>query len=167
MNEQVTIFLDLDGVLITQWSELQPRKKWFKEFAKPFQPEGVKIINKIIEERETKIVLSSDWRYMFNEQMLADFFKYNNINQKPIPMPYDYRHEFTKKEGLLNYKELRRCKEIETYVNEYKVKEFIIFDDLELICFPNNFIKTEFPDGLTDIYRERIEKILKLRDLNK
>ena len=160
MTDKTIIFLDLDGVLITQWSELQPIETRFKEFAKPFQKQGVDIINQIIDEYNAEIVLSSDWRYVFNKQMLGEYFKMNEINQIPIPMPYDYRSEFRDKKSYPNYKELRRSKEIEMYVTEHKIKRFVIFDDLALMCFPDNFIKTEFSIGLTIEYKERVKTIL-------
>jgi len=157
----MTIFLDLDGVMITEWSDTQPKERLFEGFAKPFQPEAVAIINELIKTEKAKIVLSSDWRFMFRRDKLDEFFRFNNINKSPFPMPYDFRSHFLEKERMEKL-ERARSKEIETYVKEYELKKFIIFDDLKLTCFPEHFVNTEFRTGLTYDYRDAIAQICRL-----
>jgi len=143
------LFLDIDGVLITEWSNLQPRNAWFKDFAKPFSPESVEVINQIIEQFDLQIVLTSDWKYVFELKHLIEFFEFNNINAKPKLMPYDYRGEFRDRVKFPNYKELRRTKEISTYITEFRPSNFLIIDDLDLSSFGKNFVRTEPETGLT------------------
>jgi len=102
MKNKPVIFLDIDGVMITQWSEIQPRKTYFKDFAKPFSPESVDVLNYIIESANAEIVLSSDWRHVFNKEILEEFFNFNGIYSAPIPMPYDYHYDF---QEFSNHKE--------------------------------------------------------------
>jgi len=165
MENKPIIFLDIDGVMITQWSEKQPRKKYFKDFAKPFSPESVEVLNYIIETANIEIVLSSDWRHVFNEQMLEEFFNFNGIKIAPIPMPYDYVHEFRDLNKYPNRKELKRSKEISTYVKEYKLEHFVIIDDMKLECFPEHFVQTQSDVGLLLKHKEQIINILKRKYL--
>jgi len=154
------IFLDLDGVLITNWSDQQPIEKRFKQFGKPFNPEGVEVIKHIIDNFDAVIVLTSDWRYIFNQNQLIEYFAYNNVFAKLTPMPYDYRIDFRDKTQYPNYKELRRSKEIQVYVEEYKPNNFVIIDDMDLVCYQNKFVKTNTVTGLNKSDLPKILSIL-------
>jgi len=167
MQNKPVIFLDIDGVLITNWSEYQAKKTWFKNFVKPFNPISVEVLNFIIETFEAEIVLTSDWRHVFNEKMQEEFFNFNGINYAPKLMPYDYVHEFKDVNKFPNRRELKRSKEIETYVKEYKLSRFVIIDDMNIYCFPNHFVQTISDNGLEIKHKQIISEILKQDYLEK
>lgn len=122
------IFLDIDGVLNT----LETFKRntiIYKETGKrliEIDEFRVKYLKEIIDKTSAKIVLSSSWRTFFkkeNDKIIPNNQKGHNLleilNKYNIEIydltPYD--------------KERYRQNEIETYLNEHDVDEFIIIDD--------------------------------------
>lgn len=149
----VTIFLDIDGVLATHKEFMLNRTK-FRSCDKraaelgipyPYNPGCVKIFNEILESTETQIVLSSDWKHHFSLKDMGEIFIHNGINQVPIAFtPNDY--------VSLGNLTLNRAHQIEQYIKENNIENWIAIDDLWLHEYMDNsdgrFFLTKDNDGL-------------------
>ena len=142
MKEKI-IFLDFDGVFILN---------------DVVDPKSVKNLNYLIKETGAKIVVSSDWRNQCTIEILEDLFSNWNINAEIIGV--------TEKIGDNNFMflELNRTEEIEKYILENNVENYVIIDDLKLYNdvyalnpkFNNNFFETIWYVGLTKSIVDKI-----------
>ena len=158
------IFLDIDGVLATTKEYGKSRHKFHakyneaKELNIPYSynPGCVKIFNEIIEQTNADIVITSDWRLNWSLSELNYIFKFNGINKLPIDVTND--NPVSLSDNTRN-----RASEIREYVNENKIENYIVIDDLPLGNYlpENRFILTKEKEGLkqTNI-KEKIIKIL-------
>jgi|GEM_PF-158079 len=145
------IFLDIDGVLSTGWGQNKRRSKWFDENGYPFDPHCVKVLNRILKVSGAEIILSSDWRFNYSDlEKLNQLFKFNNVSKSPIDTT------------ILKY--LGREEEVETYVRENEIKDFVILDDISLTCFPSNFVWVNPGTGLTKEYILPILDVLNVKN---
>lgn len=70
------LFLDIDGVLNSeQWHSSENCKELGTSVKRFFDPICVEHLNRIINETETKIIISSSWRILRDLQNLQDLFK--------------------------------------------------------------------------------------------
>ncbi|MCO7186091.1 HAD domain-containing protein [Tenacibaculum sp. XPcli2-G] len=70
------LFLDIDGVLNSrQWHSSENCKILEITVKRFFDPACVEYLNKIVNETETKVVISSSWRILRSLQNLQDLFK--------------------------------------------------------------------------------------------
>lgn len=145
-----TIFLDIDGVLATHIEFMKPRKKFHEKYddAKqlripyPFNSGCVKILNSILEETDTQIVLSSDWRHHWDLEELDKIFKFNNLIKSPVAVTGNHPVSF----GNL---EKNRVNEIEKFRKSNDVGSFVIVDDLRMdIYLTTRFVRTKDSEGL-------------------
>ena len=171
----VTIFLDIDGVLATDKEFMRNSKKFkeTKEWARkldvpyPFNPQCVEIFNEILSTTECQIVLSSDWRISWTLEELDIIFKENGVKQSPVNITEKalYFHE-----GNYNKK---RAGEIEFYIQENNIEDWIILDDLNVYpYFPDGkrdgIFKTEDQEGLKKTgIKEKIIRRLQRYDTEK
>lgn len=127
------IILDIDGVLATEETSKLPAHELY---AYPFDKACVKIFNEILEETKAEIILSSDWRLMYNNDLdtLDEVFKHNGVIKSPI--------DITRNLG-------DRGKDILDYIekNIYRIKQFVILDDLDLKVYPDNFVRCNINQG--------------------
>lgn len=141
------ILLDIDGVLATEKCSHKPNHELF---AYPFEKECVLIFNEILLETEAQIVLSSDWRLMYNNDLvlLDDLFKYNGVIRSPIDVTPNLGRN--------------RENEITAYLksNLNKISTFAILDDLDLKTYPENFVKCNINYGIKELgIKEKIKSI--------
>lgn len=142
------IFLDIDGVLAP---EANSRLEQHPEFSYPFDMECVNVLNDVIRTTEAEIVLTSDWRVNFENNLseLNRLFKYNSLIKGPI----DVTPDFSK----------NRNKEIASYVNKNKAKidSFVIIDDMPLTVHSLRFVNTKLEIGIKEecIKQQIIEKL--------
>ena len=138
------IFLDIDGVLIID--ELLYESP--KDDPPPFNKDCVKILNDILQETNSMIVLSSTWKKIWDLKRLDFIFKFNGIIKSPLDITSDFNN---------------REKEITDYVQRNKVNDFLILDDAQLDIFPKNFIQCQMEYGLKgEGIKERAISILNL-----
>ena len=96
------IFLDLDGTICLSNNWGGRSKKWGKyrsenpetsKFMKDapvevrfddFDKKAIKVLNEILEETESEIVVSSDWRCHANLEELGEYFLSQGILKKPV-----------------------------------------------------------------------------------
>lgn len=154
------IFLDIDGVLNSQnhadklYNEWLLRQGWNEETVLPkghgelmrdgqykdkygvlFDPACVDWLRRIINETGAKIILSSDWRksgidtirQMWEDRELPGEI----IDVTPV------------------HSDLNRANEIMEKVEEYKPKNWIAVDDMELPIRERHFVNTGYEKGIT------------------
>ena len=135
------IFLDIDGVLATEESSKMP---WHEEFTYPFDTSCVSIFNRILQKTSAEIVLTSDWRLPFQNDLstLERLFKYNGVSKSPIDVTPDFGKN--------------RNKEILSYLhkNSSKIGSFLILDDMDLKIHPLQFIRCNIKNGLNQPWIE-------------
>lgn len=139
------IFLDLDGVLINDWSRVQDPSTWFRDFLYPFDPDCVKLMNQLLAESAARIVLSTEARFRYNDKALIELFEFNAMPINPIRIPHNFLGRF---KGHDDKYILKKTLEIEVFVKEHNLKHFVILDDWELRCFPDHFLQTNASTGL-------------------
>ena len=148
------IFLDLDGTICLSNNWGGRSKKWGKyrsenpetsKFMKDapvevrfddFDKKAIKVLNEILEETESEIVVSSDWRCHATLEELGEYFLSQGILKKPVGV--------TKMLGQCNQPEnypwLRkwdveqsRSLEILQYLFDYpEVSQWVAIDDLDM-----------------------------------
>ena len=129
-----TIFLDLDGVLATDYELFEivtmdfyslKENLWAIELKVPypFDKDCVRVLNEIITETDADVVLSSDWKKHWTLEQLDIIFKKNGIIKSPIDIT-------TNKTSSYMDHEKNRAYQIEDYVKNNNIKNFVIIDDM-------------------------------------
>ena len=164
-----TIFLDIDGVLATHKQYMMNRKKFqdknpiAKELniSYPFDPKCVKIFNEILDETGADIVLSSDWKELFNLKDLDTIFKFNGVNKSPIDVTISELASF-------GNQTMNRAFQIGEYVTRNNVTNYVVIDDLNVGKYmvitneENKFVLTNDFEGLKQLsIKNKIINILK------
>ncbi len=142
------IFLDIDGVLNIQDGKVH------------FISEKIKMLEKIIIETNAKIVITSSWRYHWEEingtieyiifnLTVKNNWKKSGLNSQII---IDKIVDFTPivawnpPKGWTN-----RPQEIKKYIEDNNIDEFIVIDDWNMEKeFPNRMINPQTKIGLTN-----------------
>lgn len=167
------IFLDIDGVLATNRQFMGNRNKfnqknpWSKELGVPygFDKGCVKVFNEILEKTEAVIVLSSDWKLHWDLTQLDTIFKENGVIRSPKFVTENLKSSFDL--------ERNRFFEVDKFIKDYGVTNFIAVDDLDLrqggLKPVENFFLTKSGEGLKQIgLKDKIIKVLNdVQDNNK
>lgn len=160
------IFLDIDGVLATNKQYNYNRKKFRDKYptAKnlnlpyPFDSKCVKVLNEILDVTNANIVLSSDWRNIWNLIELDEIFKFNNVKKSPIDVTSTEVASF----GNLV---MNRAYQIGKYITDNNISEYVVIDDLNIGKYMA-ITNEEFKFVLTDDF-EGIKKLgLKSKIIN-
>ena len=139
------IFLDIDGVLVTS---RHLHKTGDDRTA--FDPVSVGYLNQLISKSNAKIVISSNWRRFRSIESLRDVFSKNGVIGEIIGATPWY-DDFT----------IMRGQEIQTYLHEHHVKQFVILDDEEnMLHLSANYVQTDPRVGITEVDYERAYSIL-------
>jgi len=133
--EQV-IFLDLDGVMITHGSA-----NFLDEEAGEigFNIKCVNVLNQILEQTDAEIVITSSLRRVYS---LSDFdfmFKINKVIKSPISV-------------TPHLPSRSRSQEIASFILENNVKNFVIFDDMNIVGYDTKYFPVYSHKGLIDEY---------------
>lgn len=147
------IFLDIDGVLATNKEFAMNRTKFQSKHPEakeihipyPFNPGCVKIFNEILEETNSIIVLSSDWRLHWDLNDLDKIFKFNGVNKSPVAITSKMKRK------LSSDLEDDRSFQIKTYVDEMLPDTWVAIDDMKLTSLGVNFVRTKDNEGLKQI----------------
>jgi hypothetical protein len=120
--------LDIDGVLVTS-AQFYTKKLHPKYQTHPFDKKCVQTLNKIIEEINPIIILSSDWKFHFELHELNEIFCDNGVIEKITDItPNLWGGRFTR----LSQLEECRAFEILEFIDEKKIANFVAVDDLNL-----------------------------------
>jgi len=145
----IIIFLDIDGVLNSDTYHKSVNTK-LKDWSR-FDPQSVKMITSLIQDFNTKIVISSLWRLVAKKQLAielkkSDLTKYlHNDWSTPILEPP------------------HRGKEIKLWLEAHSdISDFIIIDDDEDVLPEHNskFIKTTMEEGFQAVHYYKAREIL-------
>lgn len=142
MKNKAIMFLDLDGVLATS-AQFDMKNRHPKYDCYPFDNKCIKVFNEILRETDPIIILTSDWKYHYNQVMMNNIFRWNEII-KPIS-------DFTSslwgtKFKSVNDLEQCRAQEILEFLDEHDFtnNKWVAIDDLDLSPYlpDENFIHT-------------------------
>jgi hypothetical protein len=112
-------------------------------------PKNVSCLNKIIQETQAKIVVSSTWRVSKSVQDLFYLLYRHGVRGEVIDKTPDFCEK--SKGGLWISK--TRGDEIQAWLDDNKdVESFVIIDDDDDILFYDNFVQTTMDTGLTDVH---------------
>lgn len=179
------IFLDHDGVICLpeQWESRYKKERKYRKDKKlshddpidvnarfdNFDKKCVNILNKIIEETECELVITSDWRLEATLEEMGIYYENQGIIKKPIDFTHSMSYEEYEQSRVNNtfknynykYDEVR-ANEIRKYLSEHpEITHWVAIDDLDMryysydytgeIIIPwglKNFIMTRFNEGL-------------------
>jgi hypothetical protein len=163
------IFLDLDGVLATDYELFEvvtmdfqslSKNQWAKDLnvPYPFDKDCVKVLNEILIETDADMILSSDWKKHWVLEQIDEIFKNNGIIKSPIDVTN------TKTLSYMDH-ELNRAYQIQEYVKKNNIEKYVIIDDMYIshhLTDKDKFVRTEGYDGIKGIgIKEKILNILK------
>jgi hypothetical protein len=160
------IFLDIDGVLATNMEYGKPRRKFWDKYdtAKtlripyPFNPDCVKIFNRIILETDATIVLSSDWRTFWDLNELDQIFKFNGVIRSPEYMTMNRKRKMSSSHAD------DRHWQIMEWVEEHRPYKWLVLDDLDMTYMfeqdglSDCFLRTRDQEGLKQV--KLVDKIV-------
>ena len=143
MNNTIHIFLDIDGVLATSNQYYTNPKKWHAEYTcYRFDKKCVDVFNSILDKiNDYVIILSSDWQDKYSLEAMNRIFEWNEVNAKIT--------DFTGMAWGIKFfraSELEECRayDINKYVDDHKIKNWLAIDDLDLSPWidEDHFIRT-------------------------
>lgn len=148
------LFLDNDGVICLSNNWGGRSKKWAKYRSENpnssndkkdapvdvrfdnFDEKAVKVLNSILEETGTEIVVSSDWRFHANLEELGDYYESQGIIKRPISTTSrteDVNPELWKVLRFRADLELERSIEILDWLQKHpEVTNWVAVDDLDM-----------------------------------
>lgn len=151
------IFLDIDGVLNSEHT-LEDRST---SDASIICDQYLENLRNIVEKTDAKLVLSSSWRVYFESnindpehsygvQLVQALAKHNLKLHNATPF---IKGQFSNERGL----------EIKTYINQHKIKNYVVIDDEEFSDFEKHldmsrFVQTTFGNETTTIENEGLNK---------
>lgn len=155
------IFLDIDGVINSEHTFSKSCENMDQKMASIISDQLVKNLSYLVEKTDAKIILSSSWRVYFNNNLknpnnifaMVLLTSLNKYNLKLHDMTPFVKGEFSNERGL----------EIKTYIDQHKIKDYVVIDDEEFSDFKNHldmsrFIQTSFGDETTNIENEGLNK---------
>lgn len=128
------IFLDHDGVICLQFGSRHKKQKKYRikngdidaskmpaEFRfDSFDQKAIAVLNEILAETGTEIVVSSDWRFHCSLSEMRDLYSQRGIIKLPIG--------YTTESAMAD-----RCEEIGHWLSEHpEVEKWVAVDDLDL-----------------------------------
>lgn len=176
------IFLDIDGVFVTQRSWLGTKKKKSGR-ASEFDPIAMEMIRKLCERTNSKIVISSTWRkisvlesgkepknQLFNQFKSAGLLKY--IVQPAWRTPC--LASIKRPENYPSYNEWKRWSDCSHCIRGDEINRWLEFNgkDVKNYCIidddtdftddqiKNNFVNTDMEEGFLYRHFKKAEKIL-------
>jgi len=131
------IFIDIDGPL----SSIKPRNevlidKGPNQFYIPhkWDIEDCIALNTIVEKTNTKLVLSSDWRFKYSFLQMRKIFENYSINPEYLidftTLKFDLSKNITVEDRIK-----LRSQEILLYVDGNKIQNWVAIDDLNLVNY--------------------------------
>jgi len=159
MNSKPTLFLDIDGVMVTTRQHFEHMHPEYH--ASYFDKKCVKVLNEILKKRRgSVIVLSSDWKLSYELPRMEKIFTEFGITTMVTDITPDlWGVQFT------SLKQLDECRatEILQYVKEHELTNWVAIDDLNLFPWiPDNFVRcTHSTEGIKQSgVKDKILKIL-------
>ena len=135
------LFLDIDGVMTNDDTIINPNHIC------SFSKSCVEVLNQILQTHHVKIILTSSWRTVYDQETIHHMFTENGVIQTPAGQ-------------TPSISTLRRGLEIKKYLEKRTPTHFVILDDMEITGFPKNYVLIDPATGLTTEHIPMINKIL-------
>ncbi len=147
------LFLDIDGVMNSRQSFRENNKRGVhrNHCDLPFETH-MKELNRIVEETDCRIVISSTWRHYYSTMALRDIFYLCGMKRPEVII-----------DKTIDLVDKERSHEIQDYLDKHKglVLTYVSIDDGVDACVQSNtFVKTDFEYGMTKKHADRAIKIL-------
>lgn len=139
------IFLDHDGVicLSTEWGSRFKNKEGLDSVFDRFNDKAIKVLNEILDETDSEIVISSDWKLHCTLEQMQELYKIRGIKKPPIA----FTDSIVDIKGL-DYLEYNRQLEIKDWLLKHpEVTHWVSVDDLNM---SPEFCKKYGSEGLTN-----------------
>ena len=147
METQKIIFLDFEGVMLTDHGWDASPERWFDGQMRPFAPQSVQALNWLTQRTGAGVVLTSTWRRMFpGLAQFARMFAHFGLSRGPVG-----------KTPLLGQ---RREGEIAQYLHENPVSAYVVLDDMRLALPEDRFVWIDQRHGLTLKDAQRAAELL-------
>ena len=153
-EEKKTLFMDIDGVLTTEWSFSQPLR--FLDALtsyEPYVPESVEALNAIIKAFDANIIIHSSRRYQFSEEEFKVIWSESGICYGNLSVLPRYGDEDDKWFDHPNEEKEYDLKKIIT-LNGMRQEYFIVLEDERLKV--SNLYLVNSGTGLTMADAEKI-----------
>ena len=134
------LFLDHDGVicLSRQWGSRRKYSEGLDSIFDKFDIKAVRVLNKIIEETDCEIVVSSDWRLFATLEQMQELYSIRGIIKSPIDytpttvdndvLPEGFTYDLWEWEVMQT-----RCFEIKTWLKYHpEVTSWVAVDDMNM-----------------------------------
>lgn len=141
------IFLDIDGVLVT-FETIKESKKSGILHPQSFSSKGVELLNNLVSETNSKIVISSSWRRIHSLDFIREHFKKQGF------LFSDRIIGVTPKIGDRGIEILQWLEDNKNLILNYDGYSYIVIDDDTQDILPyiqkENFIKTSMNGGFQE-----------------
>jgi hypothetical protein len=146
------IFLDIDGVLCTARSHLAATTRFHMRH---LDPVGTRLVGRLCDEFDAKIVLSSTWRKEFDQDAMTVILLQAGLSDVPW-------HQCWKTPTLYGDENTRGKEIAEWHRNNQGVTDYVILDDDSDMNADqvDHFVQTDSYDGLSYLQWERARSIL-------
>lgn len=154
------IFLDFDGVINSHEYMFFNREKWeSRDDSEMIDSDALILLNKIIEETEAKVVISSSWRLHFEIEELKGFLSKKGFIGEVIDKTSD--GFWIDKE---NHISSQRGHEIQKWLYEHSksnIESFVILDDnSDMVHLMPYLVQTTWQYGLQEEHVRKAIEIL-------
>jgi len=145
------LFLDLDGVMVTDrdWQPLGWDHGPFD--TELFDPECVKVLNRVLRETDAQVVLSSDWRLHLSLTQMWDVFKFNQVERMPLGFTGFECEEESRRVPAKRLEEFRGL-EVTNWLTQHgfgnQFDFWVAVDDMNLSPHCRRFVRTSWKVGL-------------------
>lgn len=112
-------------------------------------PELVGRLNQVVEATGARIVMSTSWRTRLTLEEWQNFFDENGIKAIVVGVTPSFRNFRTARED-----------EIEIYIHQHRIKNFVILDDIPMVRLKDHAVETDHNYGLSQADVEKAIKIL-------
>ncbi len=144
------LFLDIDGVLNFRMFFKNSPFPGFLDFER-VDPSLIAILNKVIEQTQAKVVISSSWRLDHSIEELQSFLS-----------NFGFIGEIIDRTPAFTFKGKRRGDEINFWLNNNEpVESFVIIDDSsDMTNLMDHLVQTSFETGITEENAQEAIRIL-------
>lgn len=143
-NKNIIIFLDIDGVLNNEIFLLKSGG------VEAFDPDNVKILNKLIKETNASVVISSTWRIGHSLHWLQTMLE---------KVGFEYPERIIG--ATISNSKGQRGDEIDMWLRQLHIDAFVILDDDDdMSVVQDKLVQTSFNTGLLEEHIEMVKKII-------
>jgi hypothetical protein len=145
--KNIIVFLDVDGVLNNK-SFLLKRSDF--EESSEFNPDNVKLLNKLLKETNASVVISSSWRIGHSLYWLQTMLE---------KVGFEYPERIIG--ATISDTKSQRGDEIDMWLRQLHIDAFVILDDDDdMSVVKDKLVQTNFETGLSEEHVEAAKRII-------